>query len=134
MRIWPPALVDQGRMRVRRDSLPRDGTVIQSCVSSLEAGTGLNQLAVRISQAARLAVGALRSSVSAFTANGCDPSGACPNAEHMRDRALWRRHHRGGARGAPTRKRIAQLPLAQSSRRPQAQEQLSPAANVLVRS
>ena len=58
MRIWPPALVDQGRMRVRRDSLPRDGTVIQSCVSSLEAGTGLNQLAVRISQAAQLAVGA----------------------------------------------------------------------------
>ena len=45
-------------MRVRRNSLPRDGTVIQSCVSSLEAGTGLNELAVRISQAARLAVGA----------------------------------------------------------------------------
>jgi hypothetical protein len=44
--------------RVRRASLPRDGTVIRSRVSSLEAGTGLNQLAVRVSQAVRLAVGA----------------------------------------------------------------------------
>jgi hypothetical protein len=35
---------------VRRASLPRDGTVIRSRISSLEAGTGLNQLAVRVSQ------------------------------------------------------------------------------------
>ena len=60
---WPPAeaLVDRGR-RVRRASLPRDGTVIPSRVTSLEAGAGLNQLAVRLSQAARLPVGAVRSS------------------------------------------------------------------------
>lgn len=47
---------------------------------------------------------AVRSSVSAFTANGAIRLERGPNAEHMRDRALWRRHHRGGARGAPARK------------------------------
>jgi hypothetical protein len=45
-------------MRVRRASLPREGTVIRSRVSLLEGGTGLNQLAIRVSQAARFPAGA----------------------------------------------------------------------------
>jgi hypothetical protein len=44
--------------------------------------------------------------------------------------------HRGGARRAPTRKETAMLRAAAvpARRRPQAQQQLRPAANVLVRS